>query len=333
MAVNEVQMGSDLFANPAVVAWRRLWPELVPESVEELRERPTSAIYALAGLGPRGSAVIAKRSRAARATVEQTIYEVVIPDLPVSVPRFYGMTESGDGFCWLFTEDVGEEPFSPASATQRTLAAQWLGRLHSAAARLDAATRLPDRGPAHYLDHLRHGRETICRSLDNPAMSAEDRRILKVVSAQCDAVERAWGSIERFCAGVPSTLVHGDFRSKNVRVRVIGADTTLCAFDWEMAGWGFPGPDLAMPPGEGLVEQVDLATYASIARDYWPRVDAAALEELVVVGAVFRRLAAIGWESPALSRESPQWAVANMRVYRDELRVLSPDLPGCPRVG
>jgi len=332
MAVNRVQTSSELFAHPAVVAWRRLWPELVPESVEELRERPSSAIYALAGLGPRGSAVIAKRSRAPKAMIERTIYQEVLPYLPVSVPRFYGMTESGDGFCWLFTEYVGEDRFSPASATQRTLAAQWLGRLHSAAARLDAASRLPDRGPAHYLDHLRHGRETICRSLDNPAMSAEDRRILKAVSAQCDAVERAWGGIERLCAGLPRTLVHGDFRSKNVRLRVIGADTTLFAFDWEMAGWGVPPPDLAVSPGEGLVEQVDLATYASIAHDYWPRVDAAALEELVVVGAVFRRLAAIGWESLSLSRESPQWVVANMRVYWEELRVLSPDLPGRPSV-
>ena len=333
MAVNGVQTSSELFAHPAVVAWRRLWPELVPESVEELRERPSSAIYALGGLGPRGSAVIAKRSRAPKAMIERTIYQEVLPYLPVSVPRFYGMTESADGFCWLFTEDVGEDRFSPASATQRTLAAQWLGRLHSAAARLDAAARLPDRGPAHYLDHLRHGRETICRSLDNPAMSAEDRRILKAVSAQCDAVERAWGGIERLCAGVPRTLVHGDFRSKNVRLRVVGADTTLFAFDWEMAGWGVPAPDLVVSPGEGLVEQVDLATYASVAHDYWPRADAAALEELVVVGAVFRRLAAIGWESHSLSRESPPWAVANMRVYRDELRVLAPDLPGCPSVG
>ena len=333
MAVNRVQTSSELFAHPAVVAWRRLWPELVPESVEELRERPSSAIYALAGLGPRGSAVIAKRSRAPKAMIERTIYQEVLPYLPVSVPRFYGMTESGDGFCWLFTEYVGEDRFSPASATQRTLAAQWLGRLHSAAARLDAASRLPDRGPAHYLDHLRHGRETICRSLDNPAMSAEDRRILKAVSAQCDAVERAWGGIERLCAGVPRTLVHGDFRSKNVRLRVIGADTTLFAFDWEMAGWGVPAPDLAVSRGVTRVEQVDLATYASIAHDYWPRVDAAALEELVVVGAVFRRLAAIGWESLSLSRESPQWVVANMRVYWEELRVLSPDLPGRPSVG
>lgn len=333
MAVNGVQTSSGLFAHPAVVAWRRLWPELVPESVEELRARPSSAIYALTGLGPHGSAVIAKRIPAPEAMIERTIYQEVLPDVPVSFPRFYGMTESGDGFCWLFTEDVGEERFSPASPTQRTLVAQWLGRLHSVAARLDAARRLPDRGPAHYLDHLRHGRETIGGSQDNPALSAEDRRLLKAVSAQCGALERAWCGIERFCADVPRTLVHGDFRSKNVRLRVIGTSTTLFPIDWETAGWGVPAPDLAASRGVTPVEQIDLATYASIARDYWPRLDAAGLEELVVVGAVFRRLAAISWESLSLSSESPQRAVASMRVYRDELRVLSPDLPGCPSVG
>jgi hypothetical protein len=315
------------------VAWRRLWPELVPESVEALRERPTSAIYALTGLGPHGSAVIAKRSRAPKAMIEQTIYEEVLPEMPVASPRFYGMAADAAGFGWLFTEDVGEEQFSPASPTQRTLAARWLGRLHSAAGHLDAAARLPDRGPAHYLDHLRHGRERIGRNLDNPALSVEDRLLLKAVSSQCDALERAWGGIERFCAGVPRTLVHGDFRAKNVRLRVVGADTTLVAFDWEMAGWGVPAADLAASRGVTPVEQVDLATYASIARDYWPRIDAAALEELVVVGAVFRRLAAIGWETLSLSREEPHWAVSRMRVYRDELRALVPDLPGSPSAG
>jgi hypothetical protein len=100
-----------------------------------------------------------------------------------------------------------------------------------------------------------------------------------------------------------------------------------------MAGWGVPAADLAASRGVTPVEQVDLATYASIARDYWPRIDAAALEELVVVGAVFRRLAAIGWETLSLSREEPHWAVARMRVYRDELRALVPDLPGSPSAG
>lgn len=221
-------------------------------------------------------------------------------------PQFYGMAASGDDCGWLFTENVGEERFCPTSPRQRTLSAQWLARMHSAAARLDSAARLPDRGPAHYFDHLRLGRETIARNLDNPALSAEDRRLLRAVSAQCDAVERAWGGIERFCATVPCTLVHGDFRSKNVRLRVLGSRTTLFPIDWETAGWGVPAADLAATRGVTPLEQVDLAAYASMAHDYWPRVDANVLHELVTVGAVFRRLAAISWDSLDLSYASPQ---------------------------
>lgn len=322
-------MAVDLLAHPAVVAWRRLWPELVPDTVEELRARHTSAIYLLTGVGTDGSAVIAKRSPAPEAMIERTVYEEVLRGLPVTSPQFYGMAASGDDCGWLFTENVGQERFSPTSPTQRTLAAQWLARMHSAAARLDTAARLPDRGPAHYLDHLRLGRETIGRNLDNPALSAKDRRLLRAVSAQCDALERAWGGIERFCDAAPCTLVHGDFRSKNVRLRVLGSRTTLFPIDWETAGWGVPAADLAATRGVTPVEQVDLAAYASMAHDYWPRVDANVLHELVTVGAVFRRLAAISWDSLDLSYASPQRAVASMRVYQDDLRVLVRDLPGC----
>lgn len=68
-------MAVDLLAHPAVVAWRRLWPELVPDTVVELRARRTSAIYLLTGVGTDGSAVIAKRSPAPEAMIERTVYE------------------------------------------------------------------------------------------------------------------------------------------------------------------------------------------------------------------------------------------------------------------
>jgi hypothetical protein len=98
MSVNRVETSSGLLAHPAVVAWRRLWPELVPENVEELRARPTSAIYSLSGLGDHGSAVIAKHIPAAEAMIERTMYQEVLPDVRVSFPRFYSMTAQGDGF-------------------------------------------------------------------------------------------------------------------------------------------------------------------------------------------------------------------------------------------
>lgn len=325
--------GSDVPDHPAVVAWRTLRPrQRVPLGVEELRAGPNVAIYRLAGIGRDDTDVIVKRSPMSAAMIERAVYAQVLPDIPVSSPHFYGMAADQDGRGWLFIQDVGTTRFAPALPAHRTLAAEWLGRMHAAATRNDVAARLPDRGAAHYLDHLRFGRETIGRSLDNPVLTPEDRHLLATVSAQCDALERGWKQIERLCADVPCTLVHGDFRSKNVRVRALDSGTSLFPLDWETAGWGVPAADLAATRGVTPVEQVDLATYCSIACEYWPRLDAAVLDELVAVGGVFRRLAAISWVSLHLAQAWPQKALASLHVYHDDLRALCRDwAPGLDR--
>lgn len=318
--------GSTLQDHPAVVAWRRLRPERsVPDVVEGLRASAISEVYRLVGVGHGDTAVIAKRSPLPEAMIERSVYEEVLPDVPVSSLHFYGMT-ADDDHGWLFMEDVGAERLSPASPAHRTMAAMWLGRLHTATAHHDVAAQLPDRGPSYYLDHLRFGRETITGNVENPALTPDDRTLLADVVAQCDALERDWGRIERLCAEVPSTLVHGDFRPKNVRVRTQESGTSLFPLDWETAGWGPPAADLAAPPSsvKGPGELVDLETYASIARDFWPGVTADGLEDLVVVGGVFRRLLAISWESLNLTHQWPQKGVVSMRVYRDDLRHLWP---------
>lgn len=318
--------GSDLLHHPAVVAWRTLRPEQhVPLAVEELRAGQNVALYLLAGIGRDDTDVIVKRSPMSAAMIERAVYERVLPDLPVTSPHFYGMASDEAGWGWLFMEDVGTTRFAPALPAHRTLAAQWLGRMHGAATRNGVAAPLPDRGAAHYLDHLRFGRETIGHSLDNPVLTAEDRCLLTTVSAQCDALEEGWRQIERFCAEVPRTLVHGDFRSKNVRVRALDSGTSLFPIDWETAGWGVPAADLAATRGVTPVEQVDLATYSSILCEYWPRLDPAVLDDLVKVGGMFRRLAAISWVSLHLTKEWPQKALASMQIYHDDLRALCRD--------
>lgn len=314
---------ADLREHPAVAAWRRLRPGTPdPDDVELLAVRSHSTVYRLGGVGRDGAAVIAKRSPAADAAVERTVYAEVLAHVPVSSPRFYGLAPDGDGGGWLFLEDVGEVRFSPRSPAHRVLAAQWLGRLHTTAARPDVATLLPDRGPAHYLDHLCTGRETIRLHLDHPAVTPEDREVLESVAEQCDALAQGWAEIERFCATVPATLVHGDFRSKNIRVRALASGPALFPLDWETAGWGVPAADLAAPRGRTPAELVDLVTYAAVARESWPALDAAALGRLVTVGGLFRRLAAIGWASRGLLHPWPQKSLASMRVYEEDLRRL-----------
>jgi hypothetical protein len=106
---------TDLLEHRAVKAWRRLLPGRVePESIEILREsKRKSAVYRLEGIGPRGSTVIAKRCPTATALIERTVYEEILPHLPLSAPYYYGFIKEDDKSDWLFLEDVGREQFSP----------------------------------------------------------------------------------------------------------------------------------------------------------------------------------------------------------------------------
>jgi hypothetical protein len=314
-------MRPDARGHAAVAAWRRLGGA-APDDVEPLAVHVRKAVYRLTGAGRHATAVIAKRSPLALALVEQTVYTDVLPLLPVTAPRFYGLVLDQDGGAWLFLEDVGDVRLSPDSPEHRVLAAEWLGLLHATAASVEVADRLPDRGADHYLEHLRTGRDAVRRRLDDPAVAADEREVLTEVVAHCDALESGWADIARTCAATPSTVVHGDFRAKNLRLRAGDSGPAVFPLDWETAGWGAPAADLGPSRGSATNVQLDLAAYAAVTRDWWPGLDAETLEEAVRIGAVFRRLAAISWESEALATPWPQKAVASMAVYRDDLRQL-----------
>src|SRR5207248_7530745 len=118
---------------------------------------------------------------------------------------------------------------------------------------------------------------------------------LQAIVAQCDLLEACWNQVETCCEGIPSTLVHGDFRPKNVHVRRDHDGSALLPMDWETAGWGVPAPDLA---------RVDLGAYWTVVRECWPTVDRQALEQLAHLGNVLRWLAALSWESVAFEMPS-----------------------------
>jgi len=312
---------TDLPEHPAVKAWGKLLPGRVePESIEILQEHKKSAVYRLVGVGPRGSTIIAKRCWTATALIERAIYEEILPHLPITALRYYGSTQDEDDeFCWLFLEDVGSERFSPLIEEQRALVARWLGMMHTSAARVAAAARLPDRGPSHYLEHLQSARETILRNLTNPALKPDDVALLETILSQCDVLESRWSQMEKCCEGMPSTLVHGDFRPKNVYVRTDHAGTGLFPIDWETAGWGVPAADLA-PSRELLpAHQLDMTAYWFIVRECWPSLDFQAIQRLANVGRIFRRLAYISWESTSLAYEWLEKPMKAMRTYQAEL--------------
>jgi thiamine kinase-like enzyme len=288
---------TDLLQHPAVRAWNELQIETVePTEIQTLKRKNKSAIYRLQGAGPNGSNVIAKRCLTKTALIERLIYEQLLKRLPFPTLQLYGFLEDENPeFRWLFVEDAGTNPYRPESQTHCELLAEWLAILHSFGQHLPDANRLPERGPTHYLEHLRAGCAQIRRYLDNPALSDNDHVLLKAILSQCNWLESKWNQIERFCEPMPWTLVHGDLKGKNMRVRNTGHGLALLCFDWETAGWGPPAPDLAECP--------DLWNYESVARRQWRELPHDAMERMVSVGQCFRTLAKIHWESSHLEFE------------------------------
>lgn len=291
----------DALDNQVLRAWHAIDPRRrMPDLVELIkgRDRPRT-IWRLPGAGPGGSAVIAKRCLHTTAALERHVYERILPRLPVSAPRYYGHVEDDDGFGWIFLEDVGRERIAFTEEAHRKLAARWLGTLHTSAVDVIDPDGLPDRGPAHYRRLLEAGKPSIEASMHNPALTPDQRRAIEAVRRALSVVEEEWGSVEQFCKLLPRTLVHGDFRRKNILVPA-ERTKTLFAIDWEFSGWGLVGSDLAPSRGRVLAPQVDLPTYVSVVHERWPDSDTVTFQGQAVVGGVLRRMAAVEWAAGSL---------------------------------
>lgn len=312
-------MQTDVLEHPAVKAWSKLQPDRIePEGIEMLDKRKRAwlrfqpewlkseimeslqerkVVYRLKGVGPEGSVVIAKQCEQGARITERAIYKEILFCLPVPTPRYYGFVEEPDGaFCWLFLEDAGTEWCSPDISEHRALAAHWLGLMHTSAAHVASKARLPDRGPDHYLRHLQLARDRIQRTkLNLAALRPDDVAVLESIVSRFDVLEGCWSKVERFCDSMPKTLIHGDFQGKNMRIRHDQSGIALLPFDWEMSGWGAPAADLR--------QQVDLAIYWSVVRQFWPHLEVWDIQRMANLGRVFWELGTISWKSWPLECE------------------------------
>jgi aminoglycoside phosphotransferase (APT) family kinase protein len=319
-------VGTDLVGHPAAQAWARLRPGRAgPTAVVRLQKKAKGVVYRLEGAGPGGSAIIAKHSSPERIHRERAVYEQVLPALPVPTVRYHGFVEEpgGEG-CWLFLEEAGGEGYSPRSAEHRALAGRWLGLLHASGARVAATLRQPDRGPDHYLGQLHSAHATLLRHRTNPALTGGDVAVLGEVVRQCEAVAAHWGQVQRLCAGMPCTFIHGDFAPKNVRVRSGPGGPALVPFDWGSAGWGVPAADLVQAGSAPDTDwdywaSPDLAAYCSAAREAWPHLDLQDLRGAAVLGKVFRCLVCINLDARSFATEWVERAMRNMKIYRAQL--------------
>ena len=72
----------------------------------------------------------------------------------------------------------------------------------------------------------------------------------------------------------------------------------LMVFDWELAGWGIPGTDLAQFIG-GVVSP-DLSAYCSVLRPSYPHLSVEFLERVAAFGNLLRLVDDISWEAVML---------------------------------
>jgi aminoglycoside phosphotransferase (APT) family kinase protein len=299
---------------PVVRAWRMVQRRSRVEQVEVLKAVKKSAVYRLTNVGPGPSTVVAKRSWRPSIDHEYHIYRDVLPTLGVPALQCYGFVddEFDDGQGWIFLEDAGGGDLVPPKSEFCRLLASWLAAVHSGSTGYERAVSLPDRGPAHYLERLRSARRRILGNIDNAWFTATDTAILSELVAQCALIERHWQLLEKACAGIPRTLVHGDLAPKNARLRQIDQASILLIMDWEMAGWGIPAADLGLFSRDAQ----NLETYRRLMKT-WPHLTEASAHALADAGLIFLLLVWLDWETGKLQLESAH--TRTLCHYRDRL--------------
>ncbi|MGB3716203.1 MAG: ABC transporter transmembrane domain-containing protein, partial [Candidatus Promineifilaceae bacterium] len=215
----------NLAEHPAAQAWLTFQPSgSVPGQITPLKFKPNdihkSATFRLGNVGLKNGGVIAKRCLISTARLERTIYRDILPHAHVTAPLFYGLLEESEGsYCWLFLESVDGQQYTPKISSHGELAAEWLALLHTQASQIDAAMQLPAQDATRYLNHLRDARLRISSNMGNVALSDEDRIVLGNILNYLDLLESRWTHIEAATLLMPSTVVHGDFVSKNMQIR------------------------------------------------------------------------------------------------------------------
>jgi phosphotransferase family enzyme len=230
---------------------------------------------------------------------ERVVYESVLPSAGLPSLAIYGeLSSAEDASYWLFVEDAGEIRCRAASPHARTVAARWLARLHSWDGLIQFAAQLPRCGADYFLGHLRSAREEIVRSLGEGWIPEASGQVLSRLVGQLDEMENGWDEVQDLCAQAPMVLVHGDFAEKNTRMRRGSTGEELIVFDWETSGIGVPSVDLAQSTLYSVTP--DLNQYISALRNLRPEITFAFVHKLAAVGAVFRLLAALDWQTCSL---------------------------------
>jgi thiamine kinase-like enzyme len=318
--VRATLLAADCAQHPAVTAWGAFSGRtIVPERIDVLWTKHKSTTYRLFGAGPAGTPLIVQCTVAWKAAIEQIVYEQILPCLPLTAPRLYGLMPESAEHAWMFLEDIGDRRYDETDSEHRSLAGRWIGRLHSEASSLPAARALPETGPQRYFRYLETSLRTIGESFDDPVIPAADVDLLRRIAADLEMLLQEWGDVERACAGMPASLAHGDFRPKNACLREGDGGLQLFPIDWETAGWGTPAADLT---------RIDLSAYLSVVQTWWRGARLEDVQRAAAAGTIFRYLSSIFWLVPQLTssyKPIPSLRVAHWSLTQaaDQMRAIA----------
>ncbi len=313
--------------HPVFVAWKKLeFGGSPPIEIERLTtkkgRKPVSkkaTLYRLRGVGKNGSDVIAKNSRRQSILNDRYVYQEILPELPLTNLHYYGFVKDKDSSFWLFLEDAGGEDYTESVSLHRTLASKWLATLHGTTEKMNLTKTLPPIRAMDSLYDLQMARKDILDNINNPLLRSNDVPILKSILERCDALERIWDSIVKFCSQIPPCLVHHDFIKKNVRVRIDNGNPRIFVFDWERVSWGIRAQDMA-----GL----DAVIYWKTIRKYEHEglVDLLTVRKLEIIGRIFRCLDWISGTSQWLSHPWIESTMQDLKNYEIRLSQTTSEL-------
>jgi serine/threonine protein kinase len=249
---------------------------------------------------------------------ERFVYEEVLPLVRSPHLQYYGFSSRDDtGWDWLFLEDAGTDSYSGVVHSHRQASAAWLAGLHASSLPSDLVSRIPERNLTYYLNVMLKAKSTVLSGFSNEALS-KYCHILDLILLQFDVLESNWPELVALCDGVPSVLIHGDFKPGNIAVRTAGADLRIVPFDWAGAAWGLPLVDLAQSTSDApeLCASPDAGVYSSRMKSQWGKLANRSMSLLANVGTICRCILAIYWESMSLPFGWIDESVSNLRAYQ-----------------
>ncbi len=215
---------------PAVQAWLRFRPgSSEPSGIRLLKNTSRSTVCRIEGVGPGGSGIVAKWCPRADGELEAFIYREVLDRLSMASVCCHGFIDDGSGdYGWLFLEDGGIKRVADKGESLPMAFSHWLALLHGSASDLPLRGRLPERGPAWYLETLRAARLGLCQSLRKQNWGDLDRSAFDTMLVCLEVLERNWHIVEERCEGLPWTLVTAIFNQKTFLFETLLLELRSC---------------------------------------------------------------------------------------------------------